>query len=44
VGYTAVATYIVLKLVDLVTGLRVSPDEEIEGLDISSHEERGYVI
>jgi len=44
VGYTAVATYIVLKLVDLVTGLRVSPDEVIEGLDISSHEERGYVI
>lgn len=42
--YTAVATFVVLKLVDLVTGLRVSPDEEIEGLDISSHEERGYVL
>jgi Amt family ammonium transporter len=42
--YTAVATLIILKLVNILTGgLRVGPDEETQGLDISDHEERGYV-
>ncbi len=42
--YTAVATLIILKLVSLLTGgLRVGADEETQGLDISDHEERGYV-
>lgn len=41
--YTAIVTYIIFKVVALLTnGLRVSVDEEAEGLDISSHEERGY--
>jgi Amt family ammonium transporter len=40
--YTAVATYIILKVVDKLTGLRVSAEEEQKGLDIISHEERGY--
>ncbi|MCH9745887.1 MAG: ammonium transporter [Proteobacteria bacterium] len=40
--YTAVATYIILKIVDMITGLRVSAEEEQQGLDIISHEERGY--
>jgi len=44
VVYTAFATYVILKFVDiLLGGLRVSPEEENQGLDISSHEERGYV-
>lgn len=42
--YTAVATFVILKLVGMLTGgLRVSAEEESQGLDISSHEERGYV-
>ena len=41
-AYTAVATYIILKIVDMITGLRVSAEEEQQGLDIVSHEERGY--
>jgi len=41
-AYTAVASYIILKGVDALVGLRVSKDEETEGLDIISHEERGY--
>ncbi|MFQ5643731.1 MAG: ammonium transporter [Thiogranum sp.] len=42
--YTAVATFVILKVVGMFTGgLRVSPEEESQGLDISSHEERGYV-
>ena len=40
--YAAVATYIILKLVDLVVGLRVTSDQETEGLDIVLHEEKGY--
>ena len=42
IGFTAVATFVLLKLVDVVIGLRVNRDQEIEGLDIVLHEERGY--
>lgn len=42
--YTALVTWILLKVIDVVIGLRVSPEEEIQGLDISAHEERGYDI
>lgn len=42
--YTAVATYVILKVVGMVTDLRVSAEEEQQGLDIISHEERGYVL
>ena len=41
--YTALATWLILKVVAMMTdGLRVTLDEETEGLDIASHEERGY--
>jgi ammonium transporter, Amt family len=40
--YTAVVSYILLKLVDYLLGLRVSQDEETEGLDLNQHNERGY--
>lgn len=40
--YTAVITFLVLKLVDGVVGLRVSREDEISGLDIALHDERGY--
>jgi Amt family ammonium transporter len=40
--YTALASYVLLKLVDNVLGLRVSQDEETEGLDLNQHNERGY--
>ena len=41
-AYTAVATYIILKVVDAITGLRVSAEEEEQGLDLVSHNEKGY--
>ncbi len=41
-AYTAIATFAILKVVDMVLGLRVSTDEETEGLDINQHNERGY--
>ncbi|MHB8622499.1 MAG: ammonium transporter [Sulfuricaulis sp.] len=40
--YDAVVTFIILKIIDAVIGLRVSPDEEREGLDISQHGEKAY--
>ncbi len=43
-GYTAIATYILLKIVDVLIGLRVDEDEETEGLDIALHDERGYQL
>ena len=42
--YTAIITYILLKLIDLMIGLRVTEDEETQGLDIVLHNERGYDI
>jgi ammonium transporter, Amt family len=42
--YTAIVTYVILKLIDLTIGLRVTPEEEQTGLDIVSHEETGYDI
>ncbi len=40
--YTAVATYIILKVVEMITGLRVSAEEEQQGLDLILHDEKGY--
>ena len=40
--YTVVVTFIVLKVVAVVTPLRVSAEEETEGLDLVLHNERGY--
>lgn len=44
VVYTAIATFVILKLVNVITGLRVTEEQEQQGLDIVSHEERGYDI
>jgi len=43
-GYSFTMTAIILKVLDLVMGLRVSEDEEQLGLDITQHGERGYVF
>jgi ammonium transporter, Amt family len=41
-GLAAVGTLIILKIVDMVIGLRVSGEHELEGLDHSQHGEEGY--
>ena|SRR5215469_1817573 len=41
-GMAIVGTLIILKICDVVVGLRVTPDQELEGLDISLHGEEGY--
>lgn len=44
-AYTALVTYILLKLTSLLTkGLRVTKEEETVGLDLSLHEEDGYKL
>ena len=42
VVYCGVLSFIILKIVDATVGLRVDPDDETEGLDLSLHNERGY--
>jgi Amt family ammonium transporter len=41
-AWSAVFTYLLLKLCDLVVGMRVAGDEETEGLDTVLHNEKGY--
>jgi Amt family ammonium transporter len=40
--YTVVVTFVLLKVVGLLVGLRVDSDEETQGLDLVLHDERGY--
>ncbi|HCA6442832.1 TPA: ammonium transporter [Pseudomonas aeruginosa] len=42
VVYTTVVTFVILKVLDLVMGLRVTEEEEAVGLDLALHNERGY--
>jgi len=42
VVYTGIVTYLILKAIDLVMGLRVNEEQETVGLDLSLHNERGY--
>ena len=41
-GFALVGTIILLKITDMITGLRVTQEQEIEGLDISQHGEEAY--
>ena len=43
-AWTAVVTFIILKVVNAIIGLRVSDEDETQGLDITEHDERGYII
>ncbi|HTO58278.1 MAG TPA: ammonia channel protein, partial [Pseudomonadales bacterium] len=40
--YTVIVTFVILKIVGAMTSLRVSAEEETEGLDLVLHNERGY--
>ena len=41
--YSIILTVVIFKIVDKITGLRVSKDEEIEGLDEAVHGEKAYL-
>jgi len=42
--FSIVATFIIVKVIDLIVGIRVSEQDEARGLDISQHEEEGYIF
>jgi Amt family ammonium transporter len=41
-AYTAIVTFILLKLVDKLLVLRIDEESETSGLDLVEHNERGY--
>jgi Amt family ammonium transporter len=43
-GLAIVGTLIILKICDVVLGVRVPKEEEVQGLDISLHGEEGYIL
>jgi Amt family ammonium transporter len=42
--FAAVVTFILLKILDVTMGLRVSEEEESQGLDVTQHGEEGYIF
>jgi Amt family ammonium transporter len=42
--FAVVVTFVLLKLLDVTMGLRVSQESEIQGLDLSEHGEEGYIF
>jgi Amt family ammonium transporter len=43
-GYSFVMTFVILKVLDVIMGLRVSEEEELAGIDASQHGERAYIL
>ena len=43
-AYSIAVTFILLKVLDFVMGLRVPDEEEVVGLDITQHEESAYTL
>ena len=43
-GLAIIGTFVILKVCDLVIGLRVTPEQETEGLDLALHGEEGYIL
>jgi ammonium transporter, Amt family len=41
-AWSVAGTYAILRLLDATLGIRVSREQEIEGLDLSLHDERAY--
>ena len=44
IAWCAILTYLILKVLDVVAGLRVNAEDETEGLDLSDHGERAYTL
>jgi len=40
--FSGIGTFVILKVLDVVMGLRATPEQETEGLDLALHDERGY--
>jgi len=44
VAWSAIATWVIVKVTGMLTGLRVTDDQITEGLDLAQHGERGYSL
>ncbi len=44
IAYSLILTFIILKAIDATVGLRISAEEEQQGLDLTQHSEIGYTI
>ena len=42
--YSGIVTFIILKAIDAVVGLRADEESEVRGLDLAEHSEVGYTI
>ena len=42
VVWAGIASYVIVKVVTATVGLRVTPEDEVEGLDVTTHGERSY--
>jgi Amt family ammonium transporter len=42
--YSVIVTFVILKTIDLTIGLRVSREDEIQGLDLTQHSETAYSL
>jgi len=42
--YSGIGSFVILKVIDMIIGLRVTEEQETEGLDVSQHDERGYIL
>jgi Amt family ammonium transporter len=42
--YSGIMSFVILKILDGVMGLRVDEEQEVEGLDLALHDERGYIL
>ncbi len=43
-GLAIIGTFVILKIIDLTIGIRVSKDVELQGLDLNEHGEEGYIF
>ena len=44
IAYSVIVTFIILKVIDVVIGLRIDAEEEVQGLDLTQHSEIGYTL
>ena len=44
IAYSGVVSYLLARAIDATIGLRVTEEEERQGLDLALHEEQGYVL
>ncbi|MDY6993680.1 MAG: ammonium transporter [Pseudomonadota bacterium] len=44
IAYTTIVTFVILFVIKIILGLRVTEEQETEGLDVALHDEQGYIL